>query len=901
MKQLIEISPIHHKESNSIYVGSKFTHFSAIDPSTGHLFHHFSSSTSLQNDFIPKNVQKQSSDIPTTSTASTTSCPAEGILYVSRTEYILQVLEYGSGHPSWNISLGEFSFSDYSSSKSFPFEFSRNPETDSQMKEKPQVFADMNGNAYYVNSNGIVEWKFTANRDSSTTLVISAFSTTFGNIFNSIYTSSPSSSSVFIGHLSSSQLFAIEGKKRIERNNNLMIAPPLPSSSNTQLALQVFHDSSFPSEIPLHSEIFHSIERPFTSQESPLSTALVSKGEFSSLSNLNFCKIRQMDDPNHLHWKDQENEQLCWIEVQLDEEDSRSPKSDLSSPVSNISIRENVSSPTNLPHATTQPTSTQSDSLAPLMDSFSLNSSTVSLLLIISIFAVAALVNYGYTKKTAVVSNPQSNKIPFEGKSKRKKKTQNGSKLQKETEIPEGKQEEELKLQDHKQISNETKEEVKYGKKKVGKLEIDCEKILGYGSMGTVVFEGFLDGRKVAVKRLLNTFYLSAQQEINMLLESEVTHSLDTDDKSSHFHHPNLVTYYAKEIDDNFIYLALSFCSFSLSNIFHPQQAIQETAENQVSRKFSFAEKVRMMNEITKGIQHLHSINIVHRDIKPQNILLDGKFRIKISDMGLAKKLDSPDSSFSVSKANSITSINYGSFQAPEILALFQLQMNNDVKNRKVMKQRITKKVDIFAMGCVFYYILTESKHPFGSTKMEQEQNILNGKFDLSAIEQFPDAHNLIFKMIQKDPQNRPDIEDIIKHPLFWNKKTKLNFLKDSSDRLEIEKPSASIVLDLESLASVILGANLDWSAAIDKDLIDNLGKYRKYSFSAVRDLLRVMRNKAGHYHDLSEELRTVLGPIPDGFFEYFNSRFPKLLIGVYTIIEQNCRQELLFRHYFHD
>jgi hypothetical protein len=65
----------------------------------------------------------------------------------------------------------------------------------------------------------------------------------------------------------------------------------------------------------------------------------------------------------------------------------------------------------------------------------------------------------------------------------------------------------------------------------IGKLEISPV-ILGYGSSGTIVFEGKLDGRRVAVKRMLSAFYKAAQREIQILLESDT--------------HNNVVTYYAK-------------------------------------------------------------------------------------------------------------------------------------------------------------------------------------------------------------------------------------------------------------------------------------------------------------------------------------------------------------------
>ena len=50
-----------------------------------------------------------------------------------------------------------------------------------------------------------------------------------------------------------------------------------------------------------------------------------------------------------------------------------------------------------------------------------------------------------------------------------------------------------------------------------------------------------------------------------------------------------------------------------------------------------------------------------------------------------------------------------------------------------------------------------------------------------------------------------------------------------------------------------------------DGELIENLGRYRKYNQSSLRDLLRVIRNKHNHFRELPESLQAKLGPPPSG------------------------------------
>ncbi len=45
-----------------------------------------------------------------------------------------------------------------------------------------------------------------------------------------------------------------------------------------------------------------------------------------------------------------------------------------------------------------------------------------------------------------------------------------------------------------------------------------------------------------------------------------------------------------------------------------------------------------------------------------------------------------------------------------------------------------------------------------------------------------------------------------------------------------------------------------------------NLNRYRRYDFSSVRDLLRVIRNKRNHFREMPEALQALMGPVPQGY-----------------------------------
>lgn len=71
----------------------------------------------------------------------------------------------------------------------------------------------------------------------------------------------------------------------------------------------------------------------------------------------------------------------------------------------------------------------------------------------------------------------------------------------------------------------------------------------------------------------------------------------------------------------------------------------------------------------------------------------------------------------------------------------------------------------------------------------------------------------------------------------------------------------------LESRASVGIGAN--WGCLVDPELVANLGRYRRYDYTSLRDLLRVIRNKRSHFREMPAPLQAMLGPIPTGFVRY--------------------------------
>jgi len=200
-------------------------------------------------------------------------------------------------------------------------------------------------------------------------------------------------------------------------------------------------------------------------------------------------------------------------------------------------------------------------------------------------------------------------------------------------------------------------------------------------------------------------------------------------------------------------------------------------------------------------------------------------------------------------------------------------------------------------LGCLFYYTLTNGQHPFGGL-LQRQSNILIGQFSLNEIsdEESLSKSNLIQAMINADPNERPVIEAVMKHPIFWDPNRSLQFLQDVSDRIEKEPVDSEVVMNLERGGIDVCRG--DWRRHISIELQSDLKKFRSYRGSSARDLLRAMRNKRHHYRELPTEVQEALGSIPNQFVAYFTSRFPRLLIHSYIAL-QLCKEEPIFESYY--
>ncbi|XP_039159711.1 serine/threonine-protein kinase/endoribonuclease IRE1b isoform X2 [Eucalyptus grandis] len=448
----------------------------------------------------------------------------------------------------------------------------------------------------------------------------------------------------------------------------------------------------------------------------------------------------------------------------------------------------------------------------------------------------------------------------------------------------------------------------------IGKLFVSNTEI-AKGSKGTIILEGFYEGRPVAVKRLTRAHHYVASQEIQSLRAS------DRD--------PNIVRLYGVENDQNFMYLALERCACSLDDLIraHSNSSEKSVFPDDLASNAIIEYRIRLdsvkgttqdvnlwredghpsplllklmsfyqsghncqpmsssrvsvsscclinYRDVISGLVHLHHLGIIHRDLKPQSVLITKELCAKLSDMGSSQRLpkDTSPSGYHVPNCGTLA------LHTPEQLSPAHQMCS----------------VDLFGLGCILFFCITGGKHPFGDG-LKGDNNIKEYSIDLSPVEFLPEAADLFARLLNPNPNLRPKALEVLHHPLIWNSKTRLSFLRDASDWVELKarRTNSDLMEKLESIAQQVFDE--EWNGKIDCKVIKHMRRFRVYKFEKARDLLRIVRNTFCHAIGLPWKIQEIVGSSPEDMDSYFVKRFPRLLIETYRFVSMCCKDDERF------
>lgn len=266
--------------------------------------------------------------------------------------------------------------------------------------------------------------------------------------------------------------------------------------------------------------------------------------------------------------------------------------------------------------------------------------------------------------------------------------------------------------------------------------------LIGAGSFGKVYLGmDASNGLLMAVKQVELPTGSAPNQERKKSMLSALEREIEL---LKNLQHVNIVQYLYSSIDDEYLNIFLEYVpGGSVTALLRNYGAFEETLVKNFVR------------QILAGLNYLHERDIIHRDIKGANILVDNKGGIKISDFGISKKVD--DNLLTGNRVHRPSLQGSVFWMAPE-----------------VVKQSIyTKKADIWSMGCLVVEMLT-GEHPWA--QLSQMQAIY--QIGSSAKPTIPsdisaDAQDFLRLTFESNHEARPSASELSQHPWISQKLTK--------------------------------------------------------------------------------------------------------------------------------
>ena len=252
---------------------------------------------------------------------------------------------------------------------------------------------------------------------------------------------------------------------------------------------------------------------------------------------------------------------------------------------------------------------------------------------------------------------------------------------------------------------------------KLGKYEI--QSVLGHGGMG-VVFQAWDPDlhRWVAIKILGPQLALSSTARRRFLREARAAASIN---------HPNVLTVHAVEQHENFPFMVM-------------ERVTGKPLKNYIAEQgpLDAVEAIRLSHQIALGLAAAHAQGVIHRDVKPGNVMLDeGGTRVRLTDFGLARAIID-----NLELTSHDHAVGTPAYMSPE-------QIRGD---------KLDGRSDLFGFGCLIYFMFTRQSPFQGRVTAETWERVLYEqppRLDVLHPAAPPLLAELAMRLLQKDPADR--------------------------------------------------------------------------------------------------------------------------------------------------
>jgi WD40 repeat protein/tetratricopeptide (TPR) repeat protein/tRNA A-37 threonylcarbamoyl transferase component Bud32 len=225
--------------------------------------------------------------------------------------------------------------------------------------------------------------------------------------------------------------------------------------------------------------------------------------------------------------------------------------------------------------------------------------------------------------------------------------------------------------------------------------------------------------REVALKQIQSEYADSAESRSRFVVEAEITGGLE---------HPGIVPVYGLgHYDDGRPYYAMRFIKGeSLKEAIKAFHEAEGPHRNSATGSLELRQLLRRFLDVCNAVAYAHSRGVLHRDLKPGNVMLGSYGETLVVDWGLAKVIGRPDSALGEETLRPSSGSAVAATQAGKALGTWAYMSPEQARGEL---DRLGPTSDVYSLGATLYHLLTGQAPFAGVTEAEIQARVIAGEF----------------------------------------------------------------------------------------------------------------------------------------------------------------------------